>query len=60
MENFMDINLILLVSFLIAGCAYTSYQSGVKDGIEKTIDFIEENDLIEFDDIEKNDTWQID
>ena len=56
MENFMDINLILLVSFLIIGCAYTSYQSGVKDGIEKTIDFIEENDLIEFDDIEKNDT----
>ena len=56
MEIFMDINFILLVSFLKIGCAYTSYQSGVKDGIEKTIDFIEENDLIEFDDIEKNDT----
>tara|TARA_Y100000004_G_scaffold194067_1_gene257861 strand:+ start:133 stop:291 length:159 start_codon:yes stop_codon:yes gene_type:complete len=52
----MDINLIVLVSILILGSSYTAYKIGVKEGIMATVNFIEENDLMEFDDIEKNDT----
>ena len=54
----MDIDLIILVSLLIAGCGYTSYRIGVMEGIEATVTFIEENELIDFDDNAKNDTWQ--
>jgi hypothetical protein len=52
----MDINLIILVSLLIAGCGYTSYRIGVMEGIEATVSFIEDNELIDFDDNAKNDT----
>jgi len=55
----MDINLIILVSLLLAGCGYTSYRIGVMEGIRATVSFIEDNELIEFDDDIKNDTWHI-
>ena len=54
----MDINLIIIVSLLIAGSGYTSYRIGVMEGIKATVSFIEDNELIEFDDDIKNDTWQ--
>lgn len=52
----MDINLIIIVSLLIAGSGYTSYRIGVMEGIKATVSFIEDNELIEFDDDIKNDT----
>ena len=53
----MDFNLIILVSLLlIVGCGYTSYRIGVMEGIRATVSFIEDNELIEFDDDIKNDT----
>ena len=52
----MDINLIIIVSLLIAGSGYTSYRIGVMEGIKATVSFIEDNELIDFDDNAKNDT----
>jgi len=52
----MDINLIIIVSLLIVGSGYTSYRLGVMEGIRATVSFIEDNELIEFDDDIKNDT----
>jgi len=52
----MEIDLIILVSLLILGCGYTSYRIGVMQGIKATVNFIEENNLMEFDEYEKNDT----
>ena len=54
----MDIDLIILVSLLILGCGYTSYRIGVMQGIKAAVNFIDENNLIEFDKDIKNDTWQ--
>ena len=53
----MDINLIIIVSLLVVGSGYTSYRIGVMEGIKATVNFIEDNELIEFDDDIKNDTW---
>jgi hypothetical protein len=52
----MDFNLILIMCFLVLGCGYTSYRIGVMQGIKATVSFIEDNELIEFDDDIKNDT----
>jgi|TARA_R100000750_G_C2342981_1_gene94991 hypothetical protein len=52
----MDINLILLISLLVFGVSFTSWKLGIKEGIKRTVDFIDENKLIDFDEYEKNDT----
>lgn len=53
----MDFNLILIMCFLVMGSSFTAYRLGVMQGIKATVNFIEENKLIEFDDEMKNDTW---
>lgn len=52
----MDFNLILIMCFLVMGSSFTAYRLGVMQGIKATVNFIEENKLIEFDDEMKNDT----
>ena len=52
----MDFNLILIMCFLVLGSSFTAYRLGVMEGIRVTVSFIEDNELIEFDDDIKNDT----
>ena len=39
---------------ILVGCGYTSWAIGKKEGIEKTIDYLEQQGLLEFDDTPEN------
>ena len=39
---------------ILLGCGYTSWVVGKKEGIEKTIDYLEQEGLLEFDDTPEN------
>ena len=52
----MEINadLLILVSLLVLGSFYTSWKLGVKEGIERMVDFVDRHKLIDFDEEPKN------
>tara|TARA_R110001592_G_scaffold88415_9_gene260447 strand:- start:2812 stop:3030 length:219 start_codon:yes stop_codon:yes gene_type:complete len=50
--NMTEIELLFLV--ILVGCGYTSWALGKKEGIEKTIDYLEQEGLLEFEDTPEN------
>ena len=52
----MEINadLLILISLLILGSSYTSWRLGVKEGVERMVDFVDRHNLIDFDEEPKN------
>ena len=47
-------NLLILVSLLVLGSSYTSWKLGVMEGIERTVEFVDRHNLIDFDEESKN------
>ena len=47
-----EIELLFLV--ILVGSGYTSWALGKKEGIEKTIDYLEQEGLLEFEDTPEN------
>ena len=45
----IDANLLILVSLLVLGSSYTSWRLGVMEGIERTVEFVDRHNLIDFD-----------
>ena len=52
----IDANLLIIVSLLVLGSSYTSWKLGVKEGIERMVDFVDRHKLIDFDEEPKNST----
>ena len=50
----INANLLNLVSLLVLGSSYTSWKLGVKEGIERMVDFVDRHNLIDFDEEPKN------